>query len=674
MGSSISLLQWRKAFMLEFLNDKEVEEVFTFSVAPQSVEFDYPQRINETKTFGGSVFDDYGNDTYRITINGTTINEDKKFIYRGLKKPPLYLSGSKELAELQKVIKNWADGKVKQGFFRNNNKLKEGLNKRKIYLYDLSKMNVLQIATGTATKNYWRVFIKDLKTKQDKSNPKAMSYTLEMLAVEDSELMAKGFFASAADNIAALQNAMEAVNSVMEITEATTAAFNETAVLINKYSHALLRASARQIVTASLDTVTRILGVDSSSIYNCAANVLLGVQNFKAICNNSESGVDKKSTSEKIRVFNVLFDTNGGSYVKTQKIEYCKLVEKPDNPTKDYYSFDDWYSDSVLTAKYDFTQEVIKSITLYAKWILSTAKVTFNSRNGSSVAPQYVSVGDKAVVPVRPTRSGYAFDVWCTDLACTQEFDFENTVINDNITLYARWTQTCTITFNSNGGSDAENQTVSIGEKAVYPMTPTKENFTFAYWCIDSDLQNVFDFATEINSNITLYACWIQISNRVSFNSMGGSDIESQRIAIGEYAEEPTPPTKEGFIFVYWATDQAGTNQFRFRTTQITANITLYAKWTEKICTVSFDTDGGSEIEAQEVEYGRKAIFPQIPTKQGCSFEMWRTRHEVEVDSGKKDENDQPIMTTEYEYEEFNFNTDIKEDVTLYALWFGGEE
>jgi hypothetical protein len=96
--------------MLEFLDNEKVQEVFTFSVAPQGVEFDYPQRISETKTFGGSVFDDYGNDTYRITISGTTINEDKKFIYRG-EKPPLYLSGSKEIAELQKIIKNWADGK-----------------------------------------------------------------------------------------------------------------------------------------------------------------------------------------------------------------------------------------------------------------------------------------------------------------------------------------------------------------------------------------------------------------------------------------------------------------------------------------------------------------------------------------------------------------------------------
>ena len=107
--------------------------------------------------------------------------------------------------------------------------------------------------------------------------------------------------------------------------------------------------------------------------------------------------------------------------------------------------------------------------------------------------------------------------------------------------------------------------------------------------------------------------------------------------------------------------------------TAINANITLYAKWTETICDVTFDSDGGSAVETQSVGYGNKAIFPEIPVKEGCSFEMWRTRKEVEVPTGETDENDEPIMTTEYQYEEFDFSTPITEDITLYALWFGGE-
>ena len=98
MGS-ISMLQWHKAYMLEFLEGKELKECFTFSVPPESEEFGFAQRVTETKTFGGSVFDDYGNDTYKITINGTTINEEKKLVYKGSVGAPLFLTGTKEIFE-----------------------------------------------------------------------------------------------------------------------------------------------------------------------------------------------------------------------------------------------------------------------------------------------------------------------------------------------------------------------------------------------------------------------------------------------------------------------------------------------------------------------------------------------------------------------------------------------
>ena len=142
--------------MLEFLEGDELKDCFTFSVPPESEEFDFPQRVAETKTFGGSVFDDYGNDTYRITINGSTVNEEKKAIYRG-SKTPLYLTGTKEVFELQRIIRDWAA-----------NKNVTDPNKKKVYLYDLSKASVLQLSTGVASRNFWRVFIKDLKIKRDK--------------------------------------------------------------------------------------------------------------------------------------------------------------------------------------------------------------------------------------------------------------------------------------------------------------------------------------------------------------------------------------------------------------------------------------------------------------------------------------------------------------------------
>lgn len=643
--------------MLEFLDGTDVKEVFTFSVPPESEEFVFSQRITETKTFGGSVFDDYGNDTYKITLSGSTINEDKKLIYRGLKKPPLYLTGTKEIFTLQKIIQNWADGKASAGFFR------QSLNNagdRKVYLYDLSKMSVLQIASGTATRNYWRVFIKDLKIKRDKSKPKTYNYTLDMIGVEEKKKRGISKLDSMANTVDDIQGVMDKVASVMDLVEASTAALNQMASALSHALKSYEKMKNRNNVAVAvvlgigsgLDTVSRIMGGDGNSFYNATKNVLSACSTFKGIAMGNNGTVSKSSTSQNTDIFTVRFYTEGGSGIPVQHVKYSKAAIKPVDPVRKKYRFGGWYKDTAYTVEYDFTTEVTANITLYAKWMLQVATITYNSKNGSQVIPQEITVGEKTQPPTAPTRSGYAFDFWCIDYECTTEFNFD-TAITENITLYAAWKRTCNVIFNTAGGSAVATQVVIIGALAVYPITPKKENYTFAYWCTDKALTEKYDFSAPVTDNITLYACYVQIANTVLFNSMGGSAVEPQRVPIGGHAIEPEKPVKEGFDFVYWATDPAGTNQFRFATAVINANITLYAKWTESQYTVSFDTAGGSKIAAQTVPYGKKVVFPEIPTKEKCVFEMWRTK-------------------TADHYNEFDFSTPITEDLTLYALWFGG--
>ncbi len=104
----------------------------------------------------------------------------------------------------------------------------------------------------------------------------------------------------------------------------------------------------------------------------------------------------------------------------------------------------------------------------------------------------------------------------------------------------------------SDGGTKIPEQNIKIGELAVYPMTPTKENYKFAHWCIDEERTVVFDFSTPITENITLYDVFIQTTNTVSFDSNGGSEIESQKVSIGGFAEKPESPERAGFDFVCW--------------------------------------------------------------------------------------------------------------------------
>jgi uncharacterized repeat protein (TIGR01451 family)/uncharacterized repeat protein (TIGR02543 family) len=68
--------------------------------------------------------------------------------------------------------------------------------------------------------------------------------------------------------------------------------------------------------------------------------------------------------------------------------------------------------------------------------------ISFNSEGGSTVPNQAVIPGGQATQPFDPTRTGYAFDKWYTDSACTigNEYDF-STLVNADITLYAKWKQ-----------------------------------------------------------------------------------------------------------------------------------------------------------------------------------------------------------------------------------------
>ena len=115
---------------------------------------------------------------------------------------------------------------------------------------------------------------------------------------------------------------------------------------------------------------------------------------------------------------------------------------------------------------------------------------------------------------------------------------------------------------------------------------------------------------------------------KVTFNPDNGKDSTFVYVDEGKTADEPTPPTKDGFEFVEWQKQPDGT-KFEF-TTPITADITLKVAWkaktptpaTEKF-TVNFNSDGGSLIPEQTIEKGKMATEPTAPTKDGYNFLGW---------------------------------------------------
>lgn len=142
-------------------------------------------------------------------------------------------------------------------------------------------------------------------------------------------------------------------------------------------------------------------------------------------------------------------------------------------------------------------------------------------------------------------------------------------------------TKTFTVTFDSQGGSSVSVQTVAEGEKVTEPASPTKEGVVFGGWYTSTDYTKAWDFSKNvITENITLYARWASKTFTVTFNTNGGASIESQEVAEGGLLANLPIPVKDGSAFDGWYTDKELTVKFDAGT-PITANTTLYAKWTD---------------------------------------------------------------------------------------------
>ena len=141
------------------------------------------------------------------------------------------------------------------------------------------------------------------------------------------------------------------------------------------------------------------------------------------------------------KTYTITFDSNGGSNVAAMETDKSGKIEKPEDPTKSGFTFNGWYLSKDATGdSYDFNQAFTKDTTLYAGWVASnTYTVTFNTNGGSTINNATTSNDGKITKPEDPIKDYYTFAGWYSDSDLTKEFSFD-TVLTENITLYAKWT------------------------------------------------------------------------------------------------------------------------------------------------------------------------------------------------------------------------------------------
>ncbi|MBQ3151538.1 MAG: InlB B-repeat-containing protein [Clostridia bacterium] len=338
------------------------------------------------------------------------------------------------------------------------------------------------------------------------------------------------------------------------------------------------------------------------------------------------------------KTFKITYDPNGGKVSDISKTVDC--------------TFSNWNTKQAGTGvSYEAggIYDVNLDNTLYAQWINPTA-------------------GELLI----PERDGYAFDGWYTALSGGSKVT-KDTVINGNITIYARWAPvTYTISLNGNGGiAYPATLSVTAGDSITLPTPVQPKTYTISYnanggqvaissntvdcsfstWNTKADGSGTnyrTDASYAPNSNTTLFAQWI--------------DPKAGTLPA---------PTREHFTFAGWYTDPVEGTKIT-SSSKITKDLTLYAHWNPIIRTVNYNATGGIvDPETITINSGNNTILPEpsktfiitydamggtvysSSLKLNCTFKGWTKDIEGE--------------TTVFDAYDSYF---VAEDTDFYAQWY----
>ena len=285
-------------------------------------------------------------------------------------------------------------------------------------------------------------------------------------------------------------------------------------------------------------------------------------------------------------------------------------LPRPDGDTDNYFMWLDGNGNS-----YEPGGSVPADVTeLTVQWTAPTYAVTLNTNGGTinngNVTGYTYGVGATLPAADDMTYTGHTFKGW---------YDNENltgspvTAIGGaetgNKEYWAKWEiNPYTITFDTNGGSEIAPITQDYGTEITAPDNPTREGYTFIGW--DRDIPEIMPA-----ENITVTAQWEINRYTITFDTAGGSEIAPITQDYGTNITAPADPTREGYTFIGWDRE--------IPKTMPAENITVTAQWEINQYTITFDTNGGSEIAPITQDYGTEITAPDNPTRKGYTFKGW---------------------------------------------------
>lgn len=273
-------------------------------------------------------------------------------------------------------------------------------------------------------------------------------------------------------------------------------------------------------------------------------------------------------------------------------------------------------------------------------------EVLFNANTGnfSSNAKfkKYLKIGDLITsdeISI-PVHGDTVFGGWALTPDATGPAENLGTV-DGSTTIYAYWKTMYEITFDANGGTFPGEGSPTVVTKKVaegeaidvsgidLPTTYTSgdETFYFAGWAKSSEATAQEDLGNA-TATTTFYAVWTKLTTyTVVFNTQRNSGTTVAYVQEGSKVSKPTNPVAEGYTFGEWYGDKdcSESQEFDFDT-EITGNVTLYAKWTPETYKIAYELgDGAKNNKANPETYTveTETIVLKKPSRTGYTFEGW---------------------------------------------------